>query len=290
MQLPSGHPDRTLLIEIANALTDAAGEPARLEQLVGEILRECVDKVIQTPKTGRRLYEELQNTEKTHIGTCVEIDLRSELGFQKGGTQDLEVAGHDVDVKFTGRTAWMIPPEAVGHVCILISANEDSATFTMGVFVAKLEYLTIGTNRDAKKTISAAGRSNIHWMFKDAPYPKNFWLTVSQEVANKIAAGRSGNERMMTLFREVLDRPISRKVVADVAGQLDFTRRVRKDGSRGTRNQLASEGILVLSGTQARDQEFIGQIGLPRISRTEYLAHRLNGDEVQVARSLGFEV
>lgn len=290
MPLAADHPDRSLLIEISNALMDAAGGPARLEQLVGEILRECVDKVIQTPKTGRRFYDELQNTEKTHIGTCVEIDLRSELGLKRGKTQDLDVAGHDVDVKFTGRMAWMIPPEAIGHACILLSANEDAATFTMGLFVAKQEYLTVGANRDAKKTISSTGKAHIHWLFEDVPYPKNFWLTVTKAAAAKIAAGRSGNERMMTLFREVLDRPISRKVIADVAGQLDFTRRVRADGTGGTRNQLAKEGIVVLSGTQSRDLELIDKLGLPSISRTEYLAHRLRAGEQVIARALGFRV
>ncbi|NQW03578.1 MAG: hypothetical protein HQ485_06075 [Acidobacteria bacterium] len=290
MSLPNEHPDRPLLLSISDALMDAGGGTTRLEQLVGEILRECVDKVIQAPKTGRRFYEELQNTEKTYIGTSVEIDLRSELGLSKGTTQDLEVAGHDVDVKFTGRKNWMIPPEALGHVCVLISADEKNATFNMGLLVVRSEYLTAGANRDAKRSISAAGRTNILWLFKAAAYPKNFWLTVQPDVARLIAAGRSGNERMLTLFREIRDRPIARKVIADVAGQLDFTRRVRADGKGGTRNQLAAEGILVLSGSQLRDRELVEQLGFKAPTRTEYFSHRLLPDQRALARLFGFDV
>ena len=290
MPLPADHPDWDTLSQIANSLTGAAGGAARFEQLVGEILRDCIDRVIQTPKTGRRLYEELQNTEKTYIGTCVEIDLRSELGFSRGKVQDLKIGGREVDIKFTGRKAWMMPPEAVGHICILISANEERASYSVGLIVARADYLTLGANRDAKKTISREGRGNIHWMLVDAGYERNFWLTVSREAAERIASGRTGNERMVTLFREVQDRPIRRKVIADVAGQLDFTRRIRADGPSGTRNKLASEGIVVLTGTSARDRELMNRLGLPAVGATEYLAHRLSDEEVGIAKHLGFAV
>ena len=37
-----------------------------------------VDDVIMTPKTGRRSYDELEKTEKTYIGTRVEIEITVE--------------------------------------------------------------------------------------------------------------------------------------------------------------------------------------------------------------------
>ena len=48
------------------------------------MLRQCVDDVIMTPKTGRRSYDELEKTEKTYIGTRVEIELRAMLNLPKG--------------------------------------------------------------------------------------------------------------------------------------------------------------------------------------------------------------
>jgi hypothetical protein len=40
-----------------------------------DVLMGVVESVIKSPKTGRRFYKHLQNSEKTYIGTCVEIDL-----------------------------------------------------------------------------------------------------------------------------------------------------------------------------------------------------------------------
>jgi hypothetical protein len=45
----------------------------------------------------------------------VEIDLRSDLGLARGANLvDLNIAGHDCDVKFTKKFAWNIPPKEVG--------------------------------------------------------------------------------------------------------------------------------------------------------------------------------
>jgi len=283
------HPDYAELRQIADALIAAGGGAARLEALVGDLLRDCIDGVIKTPKTGRRFHHELQNSEKTYIGTCVEIDLRSKLELPRGTVLDLSVAGREVDVKFSQSTSWMIPPEASGRACILISANETTSRCSFGVFIAKPEYLS-APNRDQKRGITANGRQNVLWLVQDQPYPENFWQTVSAEIARRISAGASGNERMMTLFREVTDRPISRKVVEGVAEQRDFMRRVRADGDRGTRNVLAREGILLLSGTWQRDRDLITQLGLPPISRDEFMSHRLGPPEVPAARAAGFQV
>lgn len=291
MYLRDDHPDHAITKEVCDALISAARGHDQLVAVVGHLLRDCIDQVIQTPKTGRRLYSELQNTEKTYIGTLVEIDLRSALGLKRGSDLDLEIGGRAVDVKFSGLgKSWMIPPEAIGQPCILITADENTSRFSMGVIVARIEYLTPGVNRDKKRSLSAAGRNNVCWICQDASYPTNFWLTVDPATAGRIADGRSGNERMVTLFREVQDRPISRKIVGDVARQLDFTRRVRADGARGTRNLLGREGIVVFSGTHERDLELIRVLGLPAINATEYLSHRLTQNERVAATAAGFAI
>lgn len=280
-------PDDVTRGTIARAILSAAGSLDNLKRQVGELLRDCIDGVIKTPQTGRRLYDELQNSEKTYIGTCVEIDLRDRLELARGSVLDLHIAGMDVDVKFSAGTSWMIPREAVSRPCIIISANEKTALFCFGIFVARLEHLN-APNQDLKRSISRAGRDTILWLFKDEPYPVNFWQTVTRETAEKIAAGRSGNERLMTLFREVLDQPISRKVVEDVASQRDFMRRVRADGSRGTRNILAKEGIVLLCGTWSDAQELIRQLELRPLSRSEFMSHRLRDDEIAIATRLRY--
>jgi hypothetical protein len=93
---------------------------------------------------------------------------------------------------------------------------------------------------------------------------------------------------MITLFREVMDQPISRKVIEDVAAQKDPTRRVRRDKTSGTRNHLAKDSIILLCGDWSEAQEFITAAGLPSLGKSEFMSHRVTGDEVVLAKRLGF--
>ena len=241
------------------------------------MLREVIDDVIQTPRTGRRSYDELEKTEKTYIGTRVEIMLRALLSLPRGRL-DAVVAGHDTDIKHTMHNNWMIPSEADGHPCILVAADEVRARCYVGLIVARPEYLTVSANRDAKKSISAAGFAHIRWIFADHPYPPNFWRTIPAASVERIVSGRTGNERVMALFREVQDVPITRQTVEGVARQKDFMRRIRADGGRGTRDLLAAEGILLLSGKY--DGPLIRALGLPI---GDFVAHTPASDQERLA-------
>jgi hypothetical protein len=224
----AGHPDHDLLSAIAVEITDRAGGVEALAVAFPAMLRACVDDVIMTPKTGRRSYDELEKTEKTYIGTRVEIELRAMLRLPKGKL-DTRILGRDVDIKNTMGNNWMIPTEAVDHPCILVAADETRARCYLGLIVARPAYLTTGQNKDAKKTISAQGFAHILWLLQDHPYPPNFWRTVPADVIDAIFAGTSGNQRMANLFRAVQGRPITRDVVEAVAQQHDFMRRIRSD-------------------------------------------------------------
>lgn len=267
----AGHRDHTLLTAIANEITRRAGGDEALEAKFSAMLRQCVDDVIMTPKTGRRSYDELEKTEKTYIGTRVEIELRAMLRLPKGKL-DTVILETDVDIKNTMGSNWMIPTEAVDHPCILVAADEVRAVCYLGLIVARPEYLTLGQNKDSKKSVSALGFANILWLLLDQPYPPNFWRTVPPDVIERIFAGKSGNQRMANLFREVQREPITRDVVEAVAQQQDFMRRIRSDNGRGTRDHLAREGILLLSGHY--DAPLIAALGLPVCSGSEFVSYR----------------
>jgi hypothetical protein len=265
------HRDHALLTALASEITARAGGAQALASSFSTMLRTCVDDVIMTPKTGRRAYEELEKTEKTYIGTRVEIELRALLDLPKGRL-DCVIRGHDVDIKNTMGTNWMIPTEAINAPCILVAADEASALCYLGLIVARPDYLTAGQNKDAKRTISAAGFADILWLLREHPYPPNFWRTVPFDVVSRIFRGRAGNHRMAALFREVQGRPIARDVVEAVAQQHDFMRRIRADGGKGTRDQLAHEGLLLLSGHY--DADLIAALGLPHCSHSEFISYR----------------
>lgn len=267
----AGHRDHNLLTAIADEITKRAGGEEALAAKFSAMLRQCVDDVIMTPKTGRRSYDELEKTEKTYIGTRVEIELRAMLKLPKGKL-DTVILEQDVDIKNTMGSNWMIPTEAIDNPCILVAADEVRATCYLGLFVARPDYLTLGQNKDSKKSVSALGFANILWLLRDHPYPPNFWRTVPPDVIERIFAGRSGNERMANLFREVQREPITRDVVEAVAQQQDFMRRIRSDNGRGTRDHLAREGILLLSGHY--DAPLIAALGLPACSGSEFVSCR----------------
>lgn len=279
-----GHPRFVQLSRIRDELITRADGLKNIIADIPPLLREAIDIVIDTPRTGRRSYDDLEKTEKTYIGTRVEILIRSYFNLPKGAL-DLVILGDDADVKFTTQNNWMIPGEVFGKPCLLVAADEKRARCYFGLFYADLAYLSIGKNQDKKKQITASGFANIMWLFCDHPLKPNFWRTISVQAAEAISSSRTGNDRVATLFKEVQGRPISRDVVEATARQKDFMRRIRADKGRGTRDRLAAEGILLLSG--AYDGQIIKAIGLPPIQRTDFISHTPTAQELSLMAHLG---
>lgn len=280
-----GHPRFALMSAIREELIVRAGTLKSICSEIPPLLREAIDVVIDTPRTGRRDYEDLEKTEKTYIGTRVEILVRSYFGLSKGKL-DLLLLGQDADVKFTTKSNWMIPREAVGKPCLLMAADEARAKCYFGLFCADEEYLTAGANQDKKRQVSAEGFKHILWLFCDHPLQPNFWRTIPKKSAQAIAAQRTGNDRVVTLFREVQGVPIARDVVEATARQKDFMRRIRADNGRGTRDRLGRQGIVLLSGTY--DAVLIEALGLGSIGKSEFISWTLRTrDERELAGQHG---
>ena len=283
-----GHPDFDALTALATEITARAGGTLELHQSFPAMLRRCIDDVIMTPKTGRRAYEELEKTEKTYIGTRVEIELRALLRLPRGRL-DTEILGRDVDIKNTMGSNWMIPTEALDQPCLLVAADEARARCYLGLIVARPAYLTQGKNKDGKGSISAAGFGNILWLMCDHAYPANFWRGQDPHVVTTIFSQSTGNTRMASLFRQIQAFPIARDVVEAVAQQKDFMRRIRSDKGRGTRDLLETEGILLLSGQY--DSQLIKALGLPRCRGSEFISCTPRGaQQRRMAEQAGFQL
>jgi hypothetical protein len=262
----TSHADHAEINVIESAVLKAAGGASKLISDLGAILREDIDIVIDTPRTARCDYEELEKTEKTYIGTRVEIGLRELLGFPKG-VLDLYINGVDVDIKFTGGNNWMIPAEANDKICILVAADEARSRCYLGLLKMRSIYLTGGGNRDGKKSISAAGFCHICWLVKDEVYKPNFWRSVSKSDRESIFSLKSGTARLVKLFEQVQHRPIDRSVVESVARQKDYMKRLRTNG--GARDALARNNLVLLSGKY--DSSEIQKRGLPFCSVDEFI-------------------
>jgi len=285
--LDPSHSDYELMQRLEKAILRHAGGYEKFSIEIPQLLRQAIDEVIDSSRSKRFTLDELEKTEKTYIGTKVEILLRNHLDIEKGKILDLSIDGIEVDVKNTIGTNWTIPNEALGHPCILIKANEKSSQCSFGIIVIREEILNKGRNRDQKTTISISGLANVHWLLRNAPYPKNFWAGLAPDVRRQIMTPRGATERLAMLFRLHQELPISRLLVQALAQQKDYMKRLRKNG--GARDLLVREGIALLSGKA--HHRLIQKLGLPLCDQDDFISIKPRSTEhvrlLQEAGELG---
>ena len=228
------------------------------------VLRNTFDQLYDGQRTGRYRWDQLFKTEKTHCGTLVEINLQREFRFEDGVAMDFRIAGTEVDCKYSqSLSGWMIPPEASGHLCMLLWA-EDTATpsWSLGLVRITPERLNAGSNRDGKKTLNEAGRASIKWLWDRVSLPANVLLQMDREVVDRIMllSSRSGAKGVNELFRSAQGRIVGRAVVATVAQQDDYMKRLRANG--GARSALKPEGIILI-GHYRKHASIAEAFGLP---------------------------
>ncbi|MEP7223168.1 MAG: NaeI family type II restriction endonuclease [Novosphingobium sp.] len=251
--LVEGHKDYRELAGLELDLMQAVGGQERFEEKLRSFFRSAIDEVIDTARTGRHFFHQLEKTEKTYLGTKFEILLRDWLQVPRGVRLDLLIGEREVDVKSTtgGGSGWMIPPEAIDQFCVLLRVNEALAKCAFGIVRARREFLRNSENRDAKTSFSAAGTANIWWLVSDFDYTPNFWTRIEEPLRHKIMTAGKGAKRLATLFENCLGMAVSRVQVAAIAAQDDYMKRIRRNG--GARDLLAPKGIAVLYSENDRD-------------------------------------
>lgn len=245
----------------------------RSRERFAAVLRNTIDQLLNGEVTGRFSWESLYKTERTHAGTLVEINLQREFKFADGKAMDYQIADIEVDCKYSQSFGgWMIPPEARGHLCLLVWANDNESRWSAGLFRVREEWLNRGSNRDAKLTVKAIHRDKIFWLWRDAELPENVLLHMNPSDRAAVFAAQSGQQRLNELFRRAQKRRISRNVVRTVAQQKDYMKRVRGNG--GSRSALKSEGILIM-GDYDSHQAVAEQLGLLTPREGEFISVRV---------------
>ena len=225
--------------------------------------------------TGRYRWDQLYKTEKTHFGTLVEINLQREFEFADGTAMDFAIRGIDVDCKYSqDRAEWMIPPEAVGQIILGLWASDDQGKWSLGLVRADNHLLTSSRgNRDLKRRLSAAGKATVTWLFHSHELPENVLLRIPPADVQRIFnCSRYGTKRVDMLFRLAQQRIISRTVVATVAQQEDYMKRVRGNG--GSRSSLRPEGIVII-GQYESHRRIAQALALPAPGLGESVSARL---------------
>jgi Restriction endonuclease NaeI len=243
---------------------------------VATVIRDTLDQLYDGANTGRYCFEQLHKTEKTHMGTLVEINLQREFEFADGDATDYRIAGVQIDCKYSMSAAWTLPPEVVGHLALLITASDERSTWRAGIVRVTEDLLNKGRNRDAKGTLSRLGRDRIRWLWQDrGRLAPNLFLQLDAKTRDRILGARAkhgtrhGQARVNELFRSVQNRLIRRAEILTVAQQLDPMKRVRGNG--GARQHLAPEGIVIL-GHMGKEPETAERLGFPRPKSGEFIA------------------
>jgi hypothetical protein len=237
-----------------------------LERQAADTIRRALDEVIDGMRTGRWSVDSLEKTEKTYIGTKVEILFKFDFELERGEKLDTRIAGAEVDIKCTVLKDWMIPKEAIGEICLLVRIDDERSKFWIGLVRASESLLRLGSNRDGKTSLSAEGKKAIHWVVEAGDLPVNLIATLSPEVRDRIFSHKTGQLRINELFRLVQRRIISRNAVETVARQKDPMKRVRD-----ARKILKTEGILVL-GHQENDPDTAKRYGLPVPNKGDFIS------------------
>lgn len=247
---------------------------------VATVLRDTLDQLYDGQHTGRWKYDQLHKTEKTHMGTLVEINLHRQFAFADGDATDYRIAGVEVDCKYSmAYGGWELPPEAIDHICLLITANDEASTWSAGVVRVREEYLRDRRNRDSKRQLTAAARSHIRQLWpRHGHLAENIFLHMPPRDRDRIFSAKAsrgtqhGQAKTTELFRTVQHRIIRRAEIATVAQQDDFMKRARGNG--GARTALGPEGILVL-GHQDNDPLVAAALGLPVPRKGEFVSARV---------------
>lgn len=250
-------------------------------------IREAFDQAYDGQRTGRWDYSQLLKTEKTHIGTLVEIWLQREFLFEDGVELDYRIAGRDVDAKWSRNLYdWEIPLEMYSRgdkIAMTIWANEYTARWALGLIRISEEVLSPPTKqRDRKRHLSAIGRDRILWVHQEMPLIENTLLHLAPHIVEQIRTSRSGQAAVETLFRNAQRHLINRATVATAGQQVDSSKRVRD-----ARKRLAPEGIVIF-GHYDPHPDLAESLGLPRPTLGRFVSARLatwnEGDSERVAK------
>ncbi|MEU9806797.1 NaeI family type II restriction endonuclease [Mycobacterium sp. NPDC050853] len=260
------------------------------------VLRDSLDELLDGQRTGRWAYQHLSKTEKTYLGTAVEVNLTREFDFPDGDHLDWKIAGADIDCKFSRVLGgWEIPMEmylcaahgdqqgVADHPALLAWFDDTTNRWAAGLVTVTDERLwwrtakgsgesKRGYNRDNKRKLSNAAAEDVCWLWGglQTDLPRNLLLHLDPEVRDRIFAfPGSGQKRVNQLFREVQGRLVGRQTVLAVAQQDDAVKR-----PRDARLQLRAEGIVIL-GHQDSHPAIAAKLGLLVPVKGEWIAVRV---------------
>lgn len=266
--------DDPAILAVESALRDADPDGTR----VARILRETYDQIYDGGRTRRYSWEQLGKTEKTHFGSLIEINLFKEFRFEDGAILDYRIAGTEVDCKWSAMIGgqdgdWMLPREALGQICLLLTGNDALSMWSGGLIRVTPDLLRASRNQDKKMSLSMMGKASVRWIWRHHSLPENVLLTSDRATVESIMALPTGQSRINEFFRRITNRVIGRAVVETLAQQKDPMKRLR--GAGGAREYLKPEGIVIFGGNYLAHRRLAFRLGLAPMGDSDSMSARL---------------
>ncbi|MEV0901306.1 NaeI family type II restriction endonuclease [Actinoplanes sp. NPDC049802] len=242
----------------------------------GYAIREALDQIYDGQRTGRWDFTQLLKTEKTHIGTLVEIWIQREFEFRDGVELDYSIAGADVDCKWSRNLyEWEIPEEMYSRgnkIALVVWANEYTARWASGLIRISDEVLKPrGNQRDKKRQLNEEARGRILWLVAGADLVKNTLLHITDtRKLELIAYAKGGQTAVDNLFRELPGELVNRATIQTAAQQVDSAKRVRD-----ARRNLRPEGIVIFGHYRPHPQ-MAAELDLPAPTLGRFVSARLH--------------
>ena len=207
---------------------------SRIQARLTDAVARAVDEVVDPIRSARWQIDQLDQPEKTVIGIRVENIIRMDLEFARPAKLDLEIAGQNVDVKFTVRDNWCIPPEAIDEICLLTRYQPSDNLIWVGLLRTTRAVLQGGKgNRDGKRGVNSAGKKQIRWLVQGSHSSTamvTFMASLLPAIRIQITDPSVGAQaRLNRLFSSLKGQPIPETVVEAIAQHKDWTRRLRPD-------------------------------------------------------------
>ncbi|MEV0481858.1 NaeI family type II restriction endonuclease [Streptomyces sp. NPDC050508] len=268
-RLTSAGTDDEQLIAAYRAVRDLDPGGTRMER----VLREAIDEVLNGEVTGRYDLKHLTKAERAYLGSLVNIAIQREFVFEDGQAMDFSIAGVDVDCRFSLTFGgWTLPHGTLGHICLLVWADDYLSRWSVGLLRVKPEWLNTGRNRDLRATLKAGHRDKILWLWRDAELSENVLLHMPESDREAVFESKSGQRRLNELFQRVQGRRIGRNAVRTVVQQKDYMKRIRGHG--GSRSALRDDGIIIMGDYEAH-RHIARQLGLPVPREGEFVSARV---------------
>ena len=173
--LDPSHPDYGSLKRLENKIIEQARGWQRFKRDIPNLIRQGIDEVIDTPRTMRFTFDELEKIEKAYLGIKLKILMRHHLELEHGKVLDVLADGVEIGMLTTSGRRWAVPKVAIGHPYILIGYDERTARCSFGLTVFSASRMMNGLARRRRIVDAEQPHLPVHWMLRDEPYPRNPW-------------------------------------------------------------------------------------------------------------------